>query len=49
MNELTSALRIANTAIRTVRVIEMLKKVVFLAAAILCGVLFIKFGFRKRL
>lgn len=46
MNELTNAIKVANTAFRTVRVIDVAKKAVIAAAAVSCGVLVFKF-FRK--
>lgn len=46
MNEITNALRVANTAIKTVKTIDVVKKTVIAAAAVSCGVLLIRF-FRK--
>lgn len=46
MNELTKALRFADTAIKTVRVIDVIKKAVIFFAAIMCGVFVFRF-FRK--
>ena len=46
MNEITSALKIVNTAIKTVRVIDITKKVVITAAVLGCCVFAVRF--RKR-
>lgn len=42
MNEITSALRIVNTAIKTVRVMDATKKVVITAAVLGCCVFAVK-------
>ncbi len=42
MNELTGALRVVNTAFRTVRIIDIIKKIVIATAAVICCV----FAFR---
>jgi hypothetical protein len=46
MNEIASALRVMNTAVKTVRIIEIIKKATVLSAAITCCVFVFKF-FRK--
>ncbi len=46
MNEITNALKVANTAIKTVRTIDIVKKTVIAAAAVSCGFFVIRF-FRK--
>ena len=46
MNEITSALKVANAAIKTVKTIDIVKKTVIAAAAIGCGIFVLKF-FRK--
>lgn len=43
MNEITSALRVANTAFKTVRIIDIVKKVIVAAAVMLCGVFMLRF------
>lgn len=43
MNELTNALRVANTAVKTVKAIDVAKKVVIASAALTCCVLAVKF------
>ena len=43
MNELTNALRVANAAIKTVRVMNTAKKAVAAGAAVACCVLAVKF------
>lgn len=43
MNEITSALRVANTAFKTVKIIDIVKKVVIGAAALLCGFFVLRF------
>ena len=43
MNEITSALRVANTAIKTVRIIDAIKKTVVVASVISCGFLAFRF------
>lgn len=43
MNEITSALRVVNTAFKTVRIIDIVKKIVVATAAVLCGVFAIRF------
>lgn len=42
MNEITSALRVVSTAVKTVRVIDVIKKIVVASAAGLCCVFAIK-------
>lgn len=44
MNELAGAIRVAYTAIKTVRIIDILKKIVIAAAVAICGILALKFG-----
>lgn len=46
MNEITNALKVANTAVKTVRVIDVVKKLVIAGAAVSCGVFVVRF-FRK--
>lgn len=46
MNELTKALRFADTALKTVRVIDIIKKAVISFAAVMCCVFVFRF-FRK--
>lgn len=46
MNELTRALRIADTALKTVRIIDVVKKTVISLAAVMCCVFAFRF-FRK--
>ena len=46
MNELTKALKIADTAFRTVRIIDIVKKAVITLAAVMCCVFAFRF-FRK--
>lgn len=46
MNELTRALRIADTAFKTVRIIDIVKKAVISLAALVCCVFAFRF-FRK--
>lgn len=46
MNEITNALRVANTAIKAVKTIDMVKKAVVLAAVVSCGVFAVRF-FKK--
>lgn len=46
MNEITNALRVANTAFKTVRIIDIVKKLIIAAAAMSCGVFVLRF-FRK--
>lgn len=43
MNEITSALRIVNTAMKTVRVMDITKKVVVTAAVLGCCAFAVKF------
>jgi hypothetical protein len=43
MNEITSALRIVNTAMKTVRVMDITKKVVVTAAVLGCCVFAVKY------
>lgn len=43
MNEISSALRVANTAMKTVKAIDIAKKTVITASVVLCGALIIKF------
>lgn len=43
MNEITSALRVVNTAFKTIRVIDIVKKIVVASAAVLCCVFTIRF------
>lgn len=38
MDEITNALKVANTAIKTVRIIDIIKKLVITGAAVSCGV-----------
>lgn len=42
MNEITNALKVANTAIKTVRIIDIVKKIVIAGAAVSCGVLVVR-------
>lgn len=42
MNEITNALKVANTAVRTVRIIDVIKKLVIAGAAVSCGVLVVR-------
>ena len=44
MNELTGAIRVAYTAFKTVRIIDIIKKIVIAAAVAICGILALKFG-----
>ncbi len=46
MNEITNALRVANTAFKAVKTIDIVKKTVIAVAAVSCGVFVIRF-FRK--
>ena len=46
MNEITNALKVANTAIKTVRIIDIFKKVVIGFAALICCVFALRF-FKK--
>ena len=46
MNELTKALRVANTTLRMVKIIEIVKKSVITLAAVMCCVFAFRF-FRK--
>ncbi|MBR3781407.1 MAG: hypothetical protein IKK63_09435 [Clostridia bacterium] len=46
MNEITKALRIADTAIRTVRIIDVVKKGIISVSAVLCLLFAFRF-FRK--
>lgn len=43
MNEISNALKVANTAIKTVKAIDIAKKTVVAASALICGALIIKF------
>ncbi|MBQ8015231.1 MAG: hypothetical protein IJ264_03480 [Clostridia bacterium] len=43
MNEITSAVRVVNTALRTVRVIDVIKKLVVALAALLCCIFALRF------
>jgi hypothetical protein len=43
MNEITNALKVANTAVRAVKAIDVAKKAVIAAAAVSCGFLMIRF------
>ena len=43
MNEITSALRVVNTAFKTVRIIDIVKKIVVASATMLCCVFAIRF------
>ena len=43
MNELTNALKVANVALKTVRVMNVAKKAVAAGAAVACCVLAVKF------
>ena len=43
MNEITNALRVANAAFKTVRVMDIAKKFVVASAAISCCVLAVKY------
>ncbi len=43
MNEITSALKVADTAVKTVRIIDIVKKLVIVSAAMSCGVLAVRF------
>lgn len=47
MDNLTNALKIANVAFRTVRVMDTAKKVIGVSAAVLCTVLVFKFWRNK--
>lgn len=42
MNEITSALKVVNTAVKTVRIIDFVKKIIVASAAMLCCVFAIK-------
>lgn len=44
MNELTGAIRVAYTAFKTVRIIDIIKKIVIAAAVAICGILALKYG-----
>lgn len=44
MNELAGAIRVVYTAFKTVRIIDILKKIVIAAAVAICGILALKFG-----
>lgn len=44
MNELAGAIRVAYTAFKTVRIIDIIKKIVITAAVAICGILALKFG-----
>ena len=44
MNEITSALRVANAAFKTVRIIDAVKKTVAVGAVVVCGVLIFRFS-----
>lgn len=43
MNEITNALRIANTAVKTVKAIDVAKKVIIASAAVSCCLFAVKF------
>lgn len=43
MNEITNALRVANVAFKTVRVMDIAKKAVIVSAAAVCCVFALKF------
>lgn len=43
MNEITSALRVVNTAFKAVRIIDVFKKIVVGAAAMICCAFAIRF------
>ncbi len=43
MNEITSALKVANAAMKTVKTIDVIKKTVIAAAAVSCGIFVLKF------
>ena len=43
MNEITNVLKIANTAFRTVQIIDIVKKTVIASAAVACCVFAVKF------
>ncbi|MGN0543899.1 MAG: hypothetical protein ACI4JG_10675 [Acutalibacteraceae bacterium] len=43
MNDITKAIRVANTAFKTVRIIDILKRIVIAAAALFCGLLALRF------
>lgn len=46
MDEITNALKIADTAIKTVRIIDVVRKIVIAGAAVGCGVFVVRL-FRK--
>lgn len=47
MNEIAGAMKVAYTAFRTVRIIDIIKKIVIAAAVAICGILALKFGRNK--
>lgn len=44
MNEISSALKVANAAFRTVRIIDAVKKTVAVGAVVTCGILIFRFS-----
>ncbi|MBO5410238.1 MAG: hypothetical protein J6A60_03150 [Clostridia bacterium] len=42
MNELNNALRVVNTSLKTVRLLEIVKKTVILGAVAVCGIYALK-------
>lgn len=43
MNEITNALKVVSTAFKTVRIIDVIKKIVVASAAMLCCVFAVRF------
>lgn len=43
MNEITNALRVINTAVKTVKIIDVIKKAVVASAALICCIFAVRF------